>query len=137
MLTVSANQSSAADVQKQWAQDIRKLTDQVSEWMLQEPDWIVEASSVSLSEESLGTYTVPVLTVNTPSGRLVLEPIARNYPGRGIVELYAWPTLFRVRLLHDSRDSNWRVRVDSGFTLHQDWNRQNFIILAKDLLGAS
>lgn len=137
MPTASATQNSASEVQEQWTQDIHRLTEQVSEWVRQEPDWTVETSSASLSEEPLGAYTVPVLTVNAPNGRLILEPIARNYPGRGIIELYAWPTLFRVRLLHGSDAADWRVRVDSGFTLHQDWNRQNFITLAKDLLGAS
>ena len=103
-----------------------------------ESGWSTEwEGSREIQEEPLGTYTVSVLTIHTPSGRLILEPIARNYPGRGIVELFAWPTLFRVRLLRGEEDSDWQVRVDSGFILHEEWNRENFVRLASDLLNAS
>ena len=103
-----------------------------------ESGWSTEwGESREIEEEPLGTYTVPVLTICTPDGWLILEPIARNFPGRGIVEFYAWPTLFRVRLLRGEEDTNWQVRVDSGFILHEGWNRKNFVRLAGDLLHAS
>ena len=107
-------------------------------WARQESGWTVDTpGATNINEEGLGTYEAPVVTIYAPDGRLVLEPIARNFPGRGIVELYAWPTLFRVRLLLGESDTDWQVRVDSGFTLHQKWNRENFIVLANDLLRAS
>ncbi len=34
-------------------------------------------------------------------------------------------------------DTDWQVRVASGFTLHERWNRENFVRLAGDLLNAS
>ena len=84
------------------------------------------------------------LTIDTPSGQLRVEPIARNYPGSGIVELYAWPTLNRVRLLQGSESTPWRVLTDSGIFIKQgqqreafmEWNQRNFIALAKELLAA-
>ena len=57
--------------------------------------------------------------------------------GTGTVELYAWPALYRVRLLHSKTAGGWAVLTDSGITLKQPWNRETFIGLAEDLLGAS
>lgn len=52
-----------------------------------------------------------------------------------MVELYAWPTLRRVHLL-PSKEATWQVRVDSGFNLRQPWDRDQFIMLVQDLIGA-
>ncbi len=134
-LTLAA-QDKVLEILDEWTHDVRKLAEQVTGWAYQEPGWTVEEADTDKFEDYLGTYAVPVVTIDTPRGRLILEPIARNYPGKGIVEFYAWPTLFRVRLLLDE-EAAWRVRVDSGFLLHQEWNRENFITLANDLLGAS
>ncbi len=121
-----------------WMHTVTELEHQIKTWVSQEPDWTTsQGEDHQIEEDPLGVYTVTSLDIYTPDGRLVLEPIARNFPGRGIVELYAWPTLFRVRLLRDEHDADWQVRVDSGFVLHQEWNRDNFIRLVKDLLGAS
>ncbi len=122
----------------EWMRSLQALAEQVSDWARLEPGWRVDPFRTGeISEEPLGPYMVPVVTIHTPEGRLVVEPVARNFPGRGIVEFYAWPTLFRVRLLRGDLDADWQVRVDSGFVLHQEWNRDNFIQLANDLLGAS
>ena len=122
----------------EWLRVIQQLQDQIKTWVYMEAGWSTEwGESDKTQEDPLGTYTVSVLTIHTPNGRLILEPIARNYPGRGIVELFAWPTLFRVRLLHGEEDADWQVRVDSGIILHEEWNRSNFVRLANDLLNAS
>ena len=141
MLTSAPTRKKRLDIdalRDDWAQSTQSLAEQVASWAQQEPGWRVDPfSTTSINEAPLGTYTVSVVTIHTPRGRLVLEPIARNYPGTGIVELYAWPTLFRVRLLRGDLQEDWKIRVDSGFFLHQEWNRENFIQLANDLLGAS
>ncbi len=125
-------------VRQKWVQDVDDLVQQVAAWARQESGWKINSlTKKSIAEEGLGEYEAALVTLQTPDGSLILEPIARNFPGRGIVELYAWPTLFRVRLLRGEADTDWHIRVDSGFTLHQDWNRENFITLANDLLNAS
>ncbi len=122
----------------EWLHTVQDLQNKIKTWVYMEPGWSTEWGEIrEIQEEPLGTYTVSVLTIHTPNGRLILEPIARNYPGRGIVELFAWPTLFRVRLLRGEQDTDWQVRVDSGFILHEEWSRENFVRLAGDLLNAS
>ncbi|MGI4788418.1 MAG: hypothetical protein ACRYFS_06155 [Janthinobacterium lividum] len=121
----------------EWLRTVDALQHQVTMWVADELEWSVsEGDDHQVEEEPLGIYTVTNVNIYTPEGRLVLEPIARNYPGRGIVELYAWPTLYRVRLIRDMTIGGWRVRTDSGISLRQEWNRESFVVLANDLLAA-
>ncbi len=125
-------------LREQWLQSLKELVGEVSGWAIQQKGWHVESEAAqSVSEEALGTYDVPVLTIHTPEGRLILEPIARNFPGSGIVELYAWPSLFRVRLLQDQPGDEWEVRIDSWYVVPQQWNRESFVQIAHSLLGTA
>ena len=124
----------------EWLTAIEKLNMDVSEWIAELPGWsVTHEPDKEIQEERLGAYTVPVLRIlsDSPDGELVLEPMARmTRGGRGRVDFYAWPTLYRVRLINDAPASGWEVLTDSGITLHQEWNKDNFLRLAKDLLGA-
>ena len=121
----------------EWLQTVQDLQTQIKTWAKMELDWSVEwGESRNVEEKALGIYTATDIHILTPNGKLIVEPIARNYPGRGIVELFAWPTLYRVRLIQDDEWGGWRVRTDSGIYLRQEWDRNNFITLANDLLTA-
>jgi len=137
-LTKKADPHAARD---EWLRVVNELADEVSAWAGEEPSWEVSAAPAEV-EDALGVYTVPVVTIQTPDGRLVLEP-SHYVPSRkangslsGMVEFYAWPTLFRVRLLYGQPGMKWQVMTESRVPLRQEWNRGNFIRLAKDLAGA-
>ena len=71
-------------------------------------------------------------------GRLILEPIARGVlEAQGRVDLYAWPSLFRVMLLHKplgkDRGLAWGMRTESGIDWPQPWGRETFFTLAKGM----
>lgn len=132
-----------------WLDLLNGLVTEVSEWVGHQPGWSVELSTTEITEEPLGSYTAPVLTIIADEngirrknkeprtkGRLILEPIARNATGnsKGFVALYAWPTLYRVRLV--DKDNGWAVLTDSGIYLRHPWNETTFIDLAKDLMTA-
>jgi hypothetical protein len=132
----------------EWTGLVNALAEQISTWASEEA-WSVEKDQKQVDEGPFGVYKVPVLTLEVPDrrrfnsrwfrlpgGRLILEPIARNFPGNGIVELYAYPTLYRVRLILRSEAASWEVLTDSGIPLHQEWNKENFVTLANDLLAA-
>ena len=124
-------------LRQEWLDTVTVLKDQIKAWADQEPGWALTAQEErEITEVTLGEYSVTVWKLQTPDGEVRLEPIARNYPGRGIVELYAWPTLYRVRLIRDEEWGGWRVRTDSGISLRQEWSRKNFITLTNDLLTA-
>lgn len=123
-------------LREEWVRAVNELADEVSAWAREEPGWEVSTATAEIDEEPLGAYAVPVVTINTPSGRLLLEAIARNWGGRGIIEFYAWPTLHRVRLLSHLSGDSWQIWTDSGIPLRREWNRENFIQLSRDLLDA-
>lgn len=121
----------------EWLRTVEALQNQIADWVRQEPGWAFEeAGTEEIEEPPLGKYTVQIWSIRTPKGEVRLEPMGRNYPGRGRLELYAWPTLRRVWLLPNGATSEWRVLTDSGIYLRQDWTRENFVTLIKDLIDA-
>lgn len=128
-----------------WERNTALLADEVQAWTEQEAlvrGWRVEREQKELAEEVVGgTYRVPVVTIHAPQGRLILEPVARGVLGaQGRVDLYAWPSLFRVILLHKpvgkDRGLVWVVRTESGLDWPQPWGRETFLTLAEGLLNA-
>ncbi len=73
------------------------------------------------------------LRVITPAGRIHLEPLGQRSDGSVIIEMYAWPTLLRVRLVEKPGDGQWQVVTDSGIPFHYDWTKENFVRLVHDL----
>lgn len=128
-----------------WEHDTALLADEVQAWAAQEAaarGWRVEREQKELAEEVVGgAYQVPVVTIHAAQGRLILEPVARGVLGaQGRVDLYAWPSLFRVMLLHKplgkDRGLAWVVRTESGIDWPQPWGRETFLTLAEGLLNA-
>ncbi len=119
-----------------WLSKLNALSSDISTWARRQSGWTVDASSKEITEETLGSYSAPVLNINAETGRLKLEPVALNVlGGKGAVELYAWPTLYRVRLIGNSQNNDWRILTDSGIYLSEEWNEKNFITLAQNLIG--
>jgi hypothetical protein len=107
-----------AALREDWQQAVSRLKQQVQEWS-QAQGWPVTETSRSVTEWSTGTYEVPILEIVTPKGRVILEPIAHDVvEGEGRVDLYAWPTHYRVMLLQTDA-KNWIVRTDSGINWPQ------------------
>src|SRR2546421_13052771 len=122
------DQAQISEIVQEWQTTLNHLIEEVSGWVQGLPGWSTRPVSLKqISEESLGTYMAPVLTIDAPEGRLILEPIARIiFGGRGTVELYAWPTLYRVRLIRSSQGEDWIILTDSGIKLRQPWNQETF-----------
>ena len=151
-MTLTLNKEQAADLETRlaqsrddWERDTALLADEVQAWAASEAEargWQVEREQKELAEEVVGgAYRVPVVTVHAPQGRLILEPVARGVLGaQGRVDLYAWPSLFRVMLLHKplgkDRGLAWVVRTESGLDWPQPWGRETFLTLAEGLLNA-
>jgi hypothetical protein len=136
-MTTILEEPRSISVRNEWTQALTALEQELTVWA-QAEGWQVQAFEKSLTEEVTGMYTAPDLTINTPDGgRLLVEVKGRgpiNASGR--VQISAWPTLFRVVLLHKPGADGWVIRTDSGIPLHQPWNRETFLTLANDLLNA-
>jgi hypothetical protein len=138
MAVRSVSATDALGIVNEWKQRLEELENQVSSWVETRAGWQVQRSTKEVSEAPLGSYQVDVLTItDKKERRLVLEPIARfSLTGNGIVELYAWPSLNRVRLVPVQSGAAWDVWTDSGIKLRQPWGRDTFIDLAGDLMSS-
>ena len=125
----------AARLREEWLGAIDALREQVRGWA-EAQGWQVDQSEREVLEEQIGAYNVPVLEIETPRGQVVLEPKGQDLVGaRGRVDLYAWPTLYRVMLLRKP-GQDWVVRTESGLNWPHPWEQATFVELAEGLLGA-
>ena len=122
-------------IRDQWVQDVTDLVHKVEHWSSSQ-GWETKITPTTLGEEVTGgIYTVDQLTIDAPAGRLVLEPVARGTMGAdGRVDLYAWPSFFRVQILRRGRQ--WIVRTESGLDWPQPWDAETFRAIAEGLLRA-
>jgi len=126
-----------SEERQRWVQTVRSFCDQVTQWSAAQ-GWPVATSELELTEETLGTYSVPELNIQTQHGAVVVEPVARVVMGAvGRIDLFAYPTLFRVMLLRSTQDGRWLIRTDSGIFLRQPWTEKTFRDLVADLTGAA
>jgi hypothetical protein len=126
-----------SEERQQWVGTVRAFCDEVTSWSSAQ-GWLVVPEDLSLTEELLGTYTVPTLNIQTQHGTVVVEPVGREIMGAlGRIDLFAYPTLFRVMMLRSAQDGRWRIRTDSGIFLRQPWGEGTFLDLVADLTGAS
>ena len=120
----------------EWTQDTTSLFNQISRWSYDE-GWHVESEIeyVDLPDrhEDMEKHG---FRVTTPEGRIHIDPAGSREDGTAIVNMYAWPTLVRIRLLHMPGSPVWKPVTDVGMELRYDWNQQDFIRLAQDMLTA-
>ncbi len=136
-MDVALEEPRTASARDEWTQVLGALERDITEWA-QEEGWQVHAASRSLTEDAIGQYAVQDLVLETPQRERILVEVKGRGPleAAGRVQISAWPTLFRVLLLHKSGEEGWIIRTDSGIPIRQPWNRETFISLVRDLLNA-
>ncbi|MCX5654961.1 MAG: hypothetical protein NTY65_09975 [Planctomycetota bacterium] len=112
----------------EWINDVTKLLSQIRKWCERE-DWEVTQHEKCVTEELLGTYTVPLLRIRPPGGFLYVEPVARYVIGaEGRIDIYSSPAMNRMLLV--LQDGHWTLKTDSGVNWPEQWNRNAFVKLA-------
>lgn len=125
----------STDEREVWLSLVDKLLSQIEKWAGQR-DWQIRREEKTITEELIGTYSVPVLQIKLPAGVLYVEPMARYVIGAGgRVDLYSWPTLQRLLLIR--RDDAWTLKTDSLIDWPQTWTRKTFYDVAKNLTEAA
>lgn len=120
---------------QRWTDAVNSVVDRAREWAAK-PGWQASVQKIALTEDGLGTYEVPVLTVKAAAGKIVLEPIARwSSPGDGRIDVYSWPSLNRLMLVRKGAD--WVLLTESGVPWPQTWGEGTFIGLAASLNAAA
>jgi hypothetical protein len=133
-MSVTEQALDPATLRAEWLAAVSRLLAEISSWAA-EQEWQVETGEQTLQEKALGEYATECLTIHAPAGDLVVEPVARCVPGaEGRVDLYAYPSHHRVRLLRQG--DRWVVRTDSGIDWPHPWSRATFLELAHALMSA-
>lgn len=133
------NPTEAQEAIAEWQSAVSAVLQQVREWIAEaRPEWQIETSSADVTEESSGRYTISVLEIIAANGRLILEPVGRDvYGAKGRIDLYAYPSLYRVMLLRNYADGEWVMRTGSGIDWPQPWGKEGFLAVADRLLDAA
>lgn len=119
------------NAQRQWTKAVATVIEQAQGWASKR-NWRAKVQSVQLTEDKLGTYEVPLLTVEAKDGRLILEPVARwSSPGEGRIDVYSWPSLNRLMLIR--KNGSWVLLTEAGVPWPQAWNETTFGELAAAL----
>jgi len=130
-----------------WLETIETLLREAETWASAQ-GWKLTRRTKEFTDEALSddvqqNYTVPILEIAVPSqvaprGRdekLVLEPVMFNpLTGVGRVDFYAWPAMYRVRMIR--RSDEWTIKTDSGIDWPLPWNEQTFVQIAQGLAKA-
>lgn len=120
----------------EWVELVGNFAKQVADWATV-AGWDVAWKSLDRTEDLLGSYTVPMLIIQTAQRAVMVEPVARDVMGAlGRIDLYAYPTLFRVMLLQSPESGEWRIRTDSGIFIEKPWNKETFLSLIEGLTAA-
>ena len=129
-----------ATLRDEWLAAMDRLNADIMAWVSGQSGWsIVREPDKTIEEERIGSYKAPFLRLlsEKPKGEVRLEPIARmTRGGRGVVELYAWPALYSVRLIGNAGGSSWEILTDSGIPIRKPWNKETFLQVAEDLIRA-
>ena len=104
------------------------LFDEITAWTRSQLGW-----KVTRQERIHEDVDFSYLELQTPQGKIHVEPIGKDRTDSYIAEMYAWPTLIRVFLVRKPGSSTWEVRTDAGIPFHWDWNEQNFVRPVNDL----
>jgi hypothetical protein len=120
------------------APEIDALYKDVSDWVGKQKGWSATTEDTEPRRSGIGSETgTQVLRIDAKkNGTVYLEPQGYKKDGTSVVEMYAWPTLVRVRLLHKPNEPHWQTITDGGVPFHLDWNEQNFIRLVRDMMAA-
>ncbi len=124
---------------EEWKSAVSAVFTQVQHWVAEDrPDWQIAFSSMDVTEASSGKYTIQILEISAPIGQLMLEPVGRDVFGaKGRIDLYAYPSHYRVMLLRSYSDGEWVMRTGSGINWPQPWGRDGFLAVADRLLDAA
>lgn len=133
-MKVAAKESKKYRAMKsEWLDAVNQLVVQIEGWAKKQ-GWASHRGTLSISEPGLGTYEVPMLTVEIPGGEVYVKPIARVVGGGdGRVDIQAFPTLSRVKLLRKADE--WVIITDSNVRLRADWTQELFADLACEMVA--
>lgn len=131
----------AENVAQRPTAELEKLYGQVEDWVTHSQERNGDSWRVSYGVVRPNIYNRPgvkdiyglIIEAPEEQGSLHLRPVRTDGEGPPLVELYAIPTLVRVRL-REKADKSWEIETDGGIPFRRPWERESFLTLIKDML---
>ena len=114
-----------------WINLVEELCSTIKTWT-EEQGWIAHQDEKIITEEHIGSYTVPILIIQSSQGRVHVDPIGRNIIGaEGRVDICSFPMLNRMLIVR--LKNKWIIKTDSLIDWPEPWNKKTFIDIVKAL----
>ena len=121
---------SSEEERDDWVAAVEQVVSDAEAWAT-EQHWLVHRGPKTITEDRIGSYEVPVLLIQAPAGRLVLEPGERYVGGAtGRIDLSAFPSYEYVLIVRT--DAGWYFVIDPP-TLDRPWSKEAFLEIATEL----
>lgn len=99
-------------VRDEWVAAVEQLIGETETWAKSQ-DWGTLRESKTITEDRLGTYTVPRLLVHNMNGRVLIEAYARFVPGaNGLVDVFRIPS-WDGEMIELTADGWYLLRTDA------------------------
>jgi hypothetical protein len=117
-------------VRDEWVAAVERIADDAEAWAL-EQQWFVHRGRKPITEDRIGFYEVPLLTIQTFSARLIFEPIARYVGGAsGRIDFCVFPSYDYVLVVRT--EAGWQF-VKEPPTIDHPWSKEAFLEIAAEL----
>lgn len=114
-----------------WIQTVGDLVEQIKGWATTRR-WMIAEEMKDVSEDYIGNYRVTSLFIETPYGRVHVDPVGVNIIGaEGRVDIMAFPSLSRILLVRIGKE--WRLKTESRVDWPKPWGEETFVELVKAL----
>jgi hypothetical protein len=110
--------------QKAWVRLVSDLCADIKQWS-EARNWSVHQDKKTVTERNIGTYEVPFLTIQTPQGRVHIDPVGADIMNAdGRVDILSFPGLNRLVLVR--RKDKWNLYTDAGVRWPKAWGPRSF-----------
>jgi hypothetical protein len=114
----------------EWIAAVEQVVSDAEAWAT-EQNWFVHRGPKTITESRIGTYEVPVLLIQAPAGRFVIDPIARYVIGAlGKIEFCVFPSYDYLMILRT--DAGWQFETNPR-TAGRPWSKQTFFEVISEL----
>ncbi|HEX7449591.1 MAG TPA: hypothetical protein VF306_18685 [Pirellulales bacterium] len=116
-----------------WIAAVTRLMDDVEHWAARRDWWVQrETKTVADDDDQIGAYEAPMLRIQTPTARLVVEPIARYVVGAlGRIDLAVFPSYRSVPIVR--RPDGWWIGTSDQGDGKSPWSEESFFETATRL----
>ncbi len=115
-----------------WIGEVSAVIEQAASWAAKR-GWATRQEPKIIAEEIFGSYEAPRLLIHTPTGRLLLDPVAKSIVGaEGRIDFCVIPSYDSVAVVKS--DAGWMLLPDARNGPPVAWSEETFEKASLELL---